>query len=538
MKNEQLFAFLKKFLITEKFKIDFEELRFQLLSHPYYPSLHSIVGALNHFKIANYPIQMDETEENLNDLPRHFLSKTNKSAAFVMVTKHKNKIKLVYEDLTQAILTRADFLKIWDGKILIVEATDNNIIKVRKINFPIIIGVLGAIFLIMLTFWNLDYIIFRLHFILGLFGLFVSGLILNKKFGGEFPLLDKVCNFSPKTDCDKVLESKEIKLPYGLELGDLALVYFTSVTVFWMLSVALKIDISVLLYLSILSVPITILSIYYQKFVIDSWCTLCLVLVGVLWLQLGVFSLNIELWSLSDLPGVYAILFMIFLMVQIMALWLLVKNYITKNKSLQAERVRFSKFKSNFELFKLAMDSGSPISPDYMLEDLSEIQLGNVNAETQIIMITNPTCIFCKEAYKVLRKAIDSYPDSIGLTIRFSVDITKPDSVGYRVAEQLISIYRTPSMEDIDSVLDILTADSKSLTKWLTTFDRKNIQELDTIDELLIKQKEWCNVNRIYFTPLTLINGVPFPKQYDVEDLLLVLSDLVDYNDGKLKMAI
>lgn len=70
MKKDSLFRFLKYYLKKENVRIDYGELYFQLLSHPYYPSLNSIVGVLNHFNITNYPIKIDETLENLNDLPQ------------------------------------------------------------------------------------------------------------------------------------------------------------------------------------------------------------------------------------------------------------------------------------------------------------------------------------------------------------------------------------------------------------------------------------------------------------------------------------
>lgn len=312
MKNEQLFLFLKHFLSKLNITIDPKELRFQLLSHPYYPSLNSLVGVLNHFGIENYPIQVDENLENLSSLPIRFITKTKENSAFVMVTKREGAINLTYEDFTSKKLTEQEFLKIWDGKLLIVEAPAREIGLASGTRLSLIISALGVSVLLGLVFWNLNGLLERLHLLLALSGLFVGVLILNKRFGGMSSLLDKVCHFTSKNDCDKVINSTEISLPFNLELGDLAVTYFAAHVVSWIVSAASGIDISLLFYLAILTIPITLFSLYYQKYVVRSWCTLCLAIVGTLWLQLGVFALDGNLWNFTGLPDSRSVLVFVF----------------------------------------------------------------------------------------------------------------------------------------------------------------------------------------------------------------------------------
>lgn len=137
MKNEKLFIFLKKFLDKEKIHIDYQELKFQLLSHPYYPSLNAIVGTLNHLHVKNYPIKIDETEENLNDLPDNFLTRTNENNAFVLVSKTKKTIKLVYEDLQKGHFQYRILLRFGTGKSLLSsqvnKLTSKNAVRIMNL---------------------------------------------------------------------------------------------------------------------------------------------------------------------------------------------------------------------------------------------------------------------------------------------------------------------------------------------------------------------------------------------------------------------
>lgn len=351
--------------------------------------------------------------------------------------------------------------------------------------------------------------------------------------------MDKVCNLTSQTDCNKVLESKEIKLPFGVDLGDVAVVYFTSTTIFWMLSTFIDYNISVLLYLSVLSVPVTLVSLYYQQFVIKAWCTLCLVLVGVLWLQFGLFMFN-EPGMLNEAPELISIVSILFILVQTLLLWSIGKKYILKQKELEIDRIKFSKFKSNIKLFQLALASSPPIPSFSSIDNANEIRIGNTDAKTQVTMITNPTCGFCKDAYEILKQGIDRFPENYGLTIRFSVDTKNTQSLGYRVALRLVMIYQVSSNLDIKSTLNILSKDKTALEKWLKDDNFSADSNLNVLSakKLLIEEKEWCVNNGVFFTPFILINNIPFPEQYDISDLPLVLSDLVDYYDGELQIAV
>lgn len=92
------------------------ELEFQLLSHPSYPSLHSITGVLNHFDIENYALGIPKGVDPLYLAPYPFLAvvKTNENDGFAMLSRQSDGHLLSF-DGTKKDLLKIDFLEVWKG---------------------------------------------------------------------------------------------------------------------------------------------------------------------------------------------------------------------------------------------------------------------------------------------------------------------------------------------------------------------------------------------------------------------------------------
>lgn len=132
------------------------------------------------------------------------------------------------------------------------------------------------------------------------------------------------------------------------------------------------------------------------------------------------------------------------------------------------------------------------------------------------------------------------YPEHLGVTIRFSVDMKNTDSLGYSIAQRLLSIYEYSSLERFyHPSLDVLSANYGEMLDWLekTSPEAENAS-LERASILLERQKKWCIDNQVFFTPFLTINGVSFPDQYDISDLQLVLNDLIDFQNGELQFAV
>ena len=78
-------------LKTNKIKVDKDELEFQLLSHPAYPSMHSLSGVLSHFNIDNIAVNVPINEETLDLMPPSFLAQVkSKNGEKLVVVESKD----------------------------------------------------------------------------------------------------------------------------------------------------------------------------------------------------------------------------------------------------------------------------------------------------------------------------------------------------------------------------------------------------------------------------------------------------------------
>ena len=67
----------------------------------------------------------------------------------------------------------------------------------------------------------------------------------------------------------------------------------------------------------------------------------------------------------------------------------------------------------------------------------------------------------------------------------------------------------------------------KDTTSWLEEF------KIDAENEVnLEKQFQWCEVNKLNFTPVILINGKAYPKGFDREDLFYFVDGLIEDVDA------
>jgi metal-sulfur cluster biosynthetic enzyme len=182
-------------------------------------------------------------------------------------------------------------------------------------------------------------------------------------------------------------------------------------------------------------------------------------------------------------------------------------------------KIGYYKFKRDFNIFYALYNSNKLI--DTNIEAKNEIVLGNRNTLLHILIVTNPSCFYCKAVHTEIEKLLKDAND-IKVTIRFNVPPSK-DNISNKVASRLLEIY---SNEPQNMLLDALHEAYKKdvdLNRWLVNWaeTKKNVFE-----SILRMSKEWCIANSVNFTPALFINGKDYPKTYDITDLSLFIDDL------------
>ncbi|RPH33143.1 MAG: hypothetical protein EHM93_06320 [Bacteroidales bacterium] len=522
--KEPLVSLVKMLLNKNSIKINTEELDFQLRSHPTYPSLHSVTGVLDHFSVKNYALEVPKNKETLQLLPNHFLAliKDDKHNGFVLASKIAQSIHLSYNDNKKKIVTENEFIDFWSGIIVIIESDIKEIgpptKKHRFTNRNTLITTL-ALISIYFIYQNTTFSI--IHFLLSLTGLAVCILILYHDLGIKSKALDKFCTEgNKKINCNDVLSSKGANLFGYLKLSNAGIIYFVFQIVSSVILKNSSNSYSPLIIISLLAIPFTFFSVYYQFKIVKKLCPLCLTVVSILWLQaIAIFFSNYNELSLS----VNAILTTFFCFIFSFALWQFISPLFKKEQELKALRIKHFKFKRSFNIFQALLNSNN--RKDTQTRIPNEIIFRNTKEKAilEIIVITNPLCGFCKEAHLLVEKIIPLNDKSINTIIRFNVN-DDPNSLDSKISLRLLEIYNLDGDEACLAAMHDIYSNTTP-NKWLVKWGEPSKPEYKTT---LTQEKEWCKQQSINFTPEILVNGRSFPKEYDKVDLLGFVDEMIE----------
>ena len=113
-------------------------------------------------------------------------------------------------------------------------------------------------------------------------GLTVCYMLMLKTLKIKSHTADRFCGILQKHGCDTVLEKKASTFFGIFSWSEVGLAYFTISTLILLISPG---SANYLAIVNACCLPFTIWSITYQKFVIKTWCTLCVTVQCLLWCQ-------------------------------------------------------------------------------------------------------------------------------------------------------------------------------------------------------------------------------------------------------------
>lgn len=519
------FEILAKYLKSENIILDLDELKLQLLSHPSYPSLHSITGVLDHFSIKNLALEVPINLKTLNQLPKSFISiiLEKEKKELVLVHQLSKKIEIVYGDLKKKEVITDKFFNIWSGIVVVIEndgsEKTNSLHKIDS--FSNAVYMLTILFILSIFFLFNPSIFQASHFMLSLLGIGVSLLLVKHELGFQSKTVDKFCTGKSKiTNCDAVLFSNGASISKNFKLSDISLIYFSGLAVLWILLSTFFNNYGIIVLFSLLVLPITFYSVFYQYKVVRKWCPLCLTTVAVLWLQvIAIFVIKNPLQNINiDITSSFIFIFSFLL---VTSSWLFVKPLLKKQIELNKLKIDFYKFKRNFTLFNAVYSKGPLFNTN--IDSIKEITLGNKKAPFHILLVTNPSCFYCKEAHDDMENLLKK-SNELKVTIRFNVPLDNKN-LSNKVAQRLLEIYNAESNENCEKALNEAYHKDVDLEKWLNKWGVVKNKEFKY---LLKMQRDWCTANSLHFTPVLILNGKQFPKEYNRNELVYFLDDLTE----------
>ena len=526
---ENQFEFMKAYLKGEGIRIDFEEYIFQTETHPDYPSLLSFSESLSFFNIENIATRVPK--DQLENLPERFIAviEPKDKASFLTLVEQKTTGINYLDNGSLESIDKDSFLDVWSGIVLVAEQTENTIEAASKkswlgnIVLPLL---LAATFL--LTFTNDQFpLMFSGFALFSILGIFLASEALKQEFGVKNTISSGVCNATPTTDCNAVINSEKTKLLGKVSLSDISIIYFVS-QFLSLLILGLGTATASFLQITFLSlalaIPVTLFSFYYQYAIAKKWCPVCLGIAGTLYAQFAILLFHTDSF-LQDFK-VTGIISVVSIYILFLAIWLATKPFIKDFFKLKSDNMENIRFRRNYSLFKNALKVNRTVEAEIMT---SQIQLGKTTAPLQISMVTNPYCKFCEGAHQAVHTILNRSDLEVGINLRFNVNPERTDEKTIRLHQGFIDVYNSGGSEAFMTAMDDWFQ-HKDVNKWLAkyqTSEKINPQAL----ELFKKEYNENAKNELLFTPAIIVSRHLYPKMYRPAELAGFISELEEDND-------
>lgn len=491
-----------------------------LENHPEYPSLLAFTDCLDSWNVPNEAYQLHPNEVNTDEFTYPLIVHIKgEGGRFLLVNNINNgQVKYADEKGVNQTMAQAEFMMRWGGIVLLAEKHEKSgesryrqsIIRgwLEDFKFPfLIILILAAIFAtINFASVALPYLLLVL---IKLSGVSVSALLLLYSINANNPFIQNLCSLGKKNDCNGILKSDAAKITSWLSWSEVGMFYFAGSFLCLILNPA---SVSLLIWLSAACLPYTFYSIGYQ-FKQKNWCVLCCTVQALLWAEALVFVWN-EHFFWPDFSASQLCSFALCFLFPI-TIWTVLRPLLLSSGETKALKRQLKAFKYNTDIFMKLLSN----QPRYTIpDDLLPIRIGNKEAGNVITMVSNPLCGPCAAAHRILDTWL-SNTDDVQLKIVFTT-ASHDDDERTRIARHILAL----SVSDQDvaerALNDWYKSNNKGYEDWATHYP---VSLDSSLNEAIQKQRDWCDMTDITFTPTILVNGYKLVSPYKLEDLQYLL---------------
>ena len=522
---KMLFLYLKKqnvFISEKEFAIQYE-------SHPEYPSLLAVSDTLNFFNVSNGALHV--TSDEIDLLPTIFITKledADENSLAVVETQTSNQSYTIYTNSRKNSVSRDSLLAKWKGMVFLVEDTLEKQPSPQKFTFHHLISIcclISFLFLLKQYVSNIQQLFFIIFPILGSV---LSIFALKKLFNINSSLVNAFCGTTETRNCTEVVDSSAWKLFEKISFSDLSIVFFSFQIVLFCLAAitnTIHFFLQTQLIALIVAIPIVLLSLYYQKFIIKKWCPICISIIGIFLLEF-VYLINFSgihfSWETNFLQYNLYVFTFLFLLIS----WHYLKDKLITINNLQKEVIQANRFKRNYQVFKNTLIS----NPKFALPQTSFVF--SKGTKLTIDFITSPYCGFCKAPTEMLRNFLKKYGAHISIRFMYNLNLETRNDNSKQFLRNLVYIQQKLGNEAFFNALDYWY-EVHNHEKWLKKYQQEFDYEM--ITKMLQTQRSWCIANEFTFTPCVFVNGYAYPKMYSISDITYFIEELID--DKIIKLA-
>lgn len=521
-----------EFVNSLKIKVTKNTILDLLQSHPDYPSLLSISDTLKKINIETLALKIDN-DQFLN-LPLPFIAIQNDTNnSFIIVeTIDSNIIRLKKDNGEILVLKTIDFLKTFEGTVLLAEVTEKSnetnyqqkkLFEVwHNLRFPIIYSFLFSLGLIQIYLksgFNLysteDFFYIIALYFLFFIGFIVSSILLWYEFDQDNAALKRVCTLGKESSCSAILNSKGSKLFNTISWSEIGLFYFAGSCLYICSNIQESSTINYISFFITLSIPYIVYSLFYQGVVIKKWCILCLSIQAIL---LSTFLLTIIFnHTAGTISGILKVMNLTALGISYLFLpltWAIFKPFLYTNKKTKEAEYSLSRFKNNAYLFNTILKKEVPLINAPI--DLG-LSFGKIDAPNYLLKVCSPFCSACSKSHREIEGLLNNNSDW-HIQIVFYISNTDDSNLTFKVAAHFLALYETKSKT---YVLEALSYWYNSPNKNYELLIKKYpiIGSTPNYSEKIKAMNQWGQKENIQFTPTIYINSHRIPEPYSVADL-------------------
>jgi len=494
----------------------------ELQKHPEQSSLFAINDLLNYWKVPNGAFNI--SAETLSELPTPcivHLSSNNGEFAVVNRRDGEN-VYVSNERWSNYKISIEDFKNIFSGNVLIAQFDQDagemdfrekrRKEAIKKFRFPFFLSGFIVLFLCALFQYsplteNLTWPI-ALIAILKTTGLITAVLLMVHSFDSNNSFTQRICS-GHNNDCNAILTSKAAKVTDYLSWSEVGLFYYTGSWLTLLFNTQSAASLQLLAYISVLCLPYTFYSIYYQWQIARQWCVFCCAIQALFWLEFFAFS---PFWIMPlNVPSLKEIINISIEFSVPVFLWASIKPLIEESARSHALSSQLKKFKYNKALFFSTLKE----QPHHVFPELTQsVLLGNPEAEHMITLVSSPTCEPCAEVHKLLHQW-QLERDNFKLQLVFAV-MNEDNDYATKIVKHLLSLKDSDSGRLEQAVHEWYEGKYKDLDSWKKAYPAEEKKDAKVILE---KYNDWCKMADVKGTPTVFLNGYQLPAPWQLEDI-------------------
>lgn len=523
---------------TTGVKVTAKSVKEQLYLHPDFPSMLAFSDVLREWNIPTVAARV--FREQLVEIPLPAIAYLEIKGGYFAPIRKVSSQEIEWLDTQKGWQKEPleEFYRKWNHVVLLLEPHENsqepNYTEKRKEAFlanarkPFVLGGLlvclllfGAMYVSSFSQMNWPYLALIAT---KLVGVVVSVLLLLSTMGADNALLRSICGFDSRTDCNNVLSSKAAKLWGWLGWVDIGFVYFAGGLVY-LLNPTLALPsregtdyLFPLWGVGGLALPYTIWSVWYQWRVAKTWCTLCLMVQALIWVEF--YLTPAPLLSREGLvmeSMVIACLIFSFLLPTVLLVF--IKKPLQDAAQVWPLKRELQKAKFNPEYVESLFAKQPQMPP--IFEDMRVVKMGNPEAEHTLTVVTNPMCGPCIKLHPEIEALIEN-TDMVNCQFVF---------LGSLNAQPLVqTIMSLPNERAVEGMHRWYTGKYRDVETWSKDVNA-DASNAETNRQIQL-HRQWCGLAEIQATPTLYLNGRQMPLTYHLSDVETLCRILVP--DGTL----